>query len=240
MSRLVVKELDGLLGIATPEHAAQLELDWFDRSAWEARGARRHTSTGRAPVLICETPRHSWVLRHYSRGGLVARFIEDHYVWRGLEATRAWRELEVLTRLQEWQLPAPRPVAALIARSALVYRADIITVYIPATRALSALLRGDSVTESLWQRIGTMLGSFHAHGVDHPDITAHNILIDADQRTWLVDFDNAVIRGAGNWRARGLARFERSLRKVAMEIGGTFSPRAWESVVTGYESVVDA
>ena len=237
MNRLVVKTFDGAYGIATAEYADDFDIRWFDRIAWEAEGARRHTSTGRAPVLIRETPTRSWVLRHYSRGGLVARFIEDHYVWRGLEATRAWRELDILAQMREWQLPAPRPVAALVSRSGIAYTADIITVYIPDTQTLSALLRSDPLPEALWESIGRMLGAFHARGVDHPDITAHNILVDSQQRTFLVDFDNAVIRSPGNWRMRGFARFQRSLRKVAMETGGAFSEQAWHAVEAGYESV---
>ncbi|MGD2167595.1 MAG: 3-deoxy-D-manno-octulosonic acid kinase [Gammaproteobacteria bacterium] len=238
MSRLVVKATEGGFGLVTAERSGAFEFRWFDRAAWEARGARRHTSTGRAPVLICEMPTESWVLRHYSRGGLVARLVEDHYVWRGLEATRAWRELDILKRLQAWQLPAPQPVAALVSRSALAYQADIITVYIPDTQTLSALARSDPAPQRLWMRIGEMLGAFHARGVDHPDITAHNILVDSQERTYLVDFDNAVIRPRGNWQRRGIARFQRSLRKVAMETGGAFSPAEWQAVIAGYESSV--
>jgi len=240
MSLLSAIKLDGGFGIVTNERAAEFDTQWFDRASWDAQGARRHTSTGRAPVLICEAGSETWVLRHYSRGGLVARLIEDHYVWRGLAATRAWRELEILARMQAWALPAPQPVAALVNRSGPVYQADIITVYIPDTQALSALLRSEPVPESLWQRIGAMLAGFHQRGVDHPDITAHNILIDTEQRTFLVDFDNAVIRPAGRWRDRGVARFQRSLRKVAMETGGSFSSAQWHAVIAGYDSVLRA
>lgn len=240
MSRLAVTRLGNDYGITTPERLADFDPGWFDRVAWEANGARRHTSTGRAPVLICEMAGQSWVLRHYSRGGLVARFVEDHYVWRGLEYTRAWRELDILAQMREWKLPVPQPVAALVGRSGLIYRADIITVFIPETQALSALLRNDSVSDSLWRRIGEVLGAFHARGIDHPDITAHNILVDSNERVFLVDFDNALIRRAGNWRMRGFARFQRSLRKVALETGGTFSPGEWQAVVEGYEAIGQA
>ena len=220
MSRLTAKKLDGAFGITTADRAADFDMRWFDRAAWEAQGARRHTSTGRAPVLICETPAESWVLRHYSRGGLVARFVEDHYVWRGLEFTRAWRELDILAQMLSWELPAPQPVAALVNRSGLVYRADIITVYIPDTQPLSALLLSDPVTESLWKRIGAMLGAFHTRGVDHPDITAHNILIDSERRTFLVDFDNAVVRARGNWQRRGIGTFMlKHLARIARRNG---------------------
>lgn len=236
MSRLIAKPLNGATGITTPERADEFDIAWFDRAALEAQGARRHTSTGRAPVLICERPTQSWVLRHYSRGGLVARFVDDHYVWRGLKASRAWRELDILAQMQIWQLPAPAPVAALVSRSALVYQADIITIYIPDTQALSALLRAEKVQEPLWHRIGAMLRKFHDRGIDHPDITAHNILVDAQERTWLVDFDNAVLRPGRSWQQRGVQRFQRSLRKVAMETGGNFSPAHWQAVISGYQS----
>jgi tRNA A-37 threonylcarbamoyl transferase component Bud32 len=139
--------------------------------------------------------------------------------------------------MRDWNLPVPEPVAAWVVRRGLAYQADIITVYIPHTRALSALLRGDSVPESLWRQIGRMLGEFHDFGVDHPDITAHNILVDSDLRPFLVDFDNAVIRPRGAWQKRGLARFQRSLRKVAMETGTEFSPEQWRYVEAGYRSL---
>ena len=236
MTRLITKPLNGAIGITTAERADEFDIAWFDRAALEAQGARRHTSTGRAPVLICERPAQSWVLRHYSRGGLVARFVDDHYVWRGLTATRAWRELDILALMQTWQLPAPEPVAALVSRAGVVYQADIITVYIPETQALSALLRAERVDESMWQRIGAMLRKFHDRGIDHPDITAHNILVDAQERTYLVDFDNAVVRPGRRWQERGVQRFQRSLRKVAMETGGDFSPAQWQSVISVYQS----
>lgn len=238
MSRLVSRTVNGSIGILPSDSSDDFDINWFDRAAWEAQGARRHTSTGRAPVLICETAAQTWVLRHYSRGGLVARFVNDHYVWRGLRATRAWQELDILVRMQDWDLPAPEPVAALVSRSGAVYQADIITVYIPETQALSALLRTERVNESLWRQIGKMLGEFHGRGVDHPDITAHNILIDDQDRPYLVDFDNAFVRKPGNWRMRGIARFERSLRKVAMETGGDFRDDEWERVLGGYQSVL--
>ena len=116
MSELAVIALPQSYGVTSAGRRESFDASWFDRPAWEARGARRHTSTGRAPVLICENEHETWVLRHYSRGGLVARFIEDHYLWRGLKRTRAYRELEILTRMREWQLPVPEPVAAWVAR----------------------------------------------------------------------------------------------------------------------------
>ena len=60
-----------------------------------------------------------------------------------------------------------------------------------------------------------MVRAMHEHGVDHPDLTAHNILLDARGRLFLVDFDNAHLKPPGPWRRAGVERLKRSLRKVA-------------------------
>ena len=220
--------------VCDPTRRSAVSDAWFDRADWEAQDARRHTSTGRAPVLIRPVGEETWVLRHYSRGGFVARIVDDHYFWLGLRRTRAYREWFLLRQMQQWRLPAPAPVAACIRRTGLVYRADIITQYLPDTAALSAHLRHDGVPPVVWQRIGRMVQSFHECGIDHPDLTAHNILVDTSWNVYLVDFDNAKLRPPGHWRERGVARLERSLRKVALETGTTFDESAWQRALSAY------
>ena len=65
---------------------------WFDAADWQRAGAVALETSGRGEVLIVAHGNDRWVLRHYHRGGLVARFVEDHYLWLGLESTRAFRE----------------------------------------------------------------------------------------------------------------------------------------------------
>jgi 3-deoxy-D-manno-octulosonic acid kinase len=122
-----------------------------------------------------------------------------------------------------------------VQRNGLVYKADIITALIPNTVTLSALLRRDGAAKQVWQGIGRMVSEFHAYGVDHPDLTAHNILVDDKDDVFLVDFDNAVVRPRGDWRQRGIARLERSLRKVALEFGVAFSDEAWRALISEYD-----
>lgn len=212
---------------------AVIDAHWFDRRFWEEQGARRHSSTGRSPVLILDHGAEAWVLRHYRRGGVVARFIDDHYVYTGLERTRAFREWRLLRQMTAWGLPVPAPIAARVERAGLVYRADIITRFLPATQTLSATLRRE-IGPGAWERVGRMLRRFHDRGVDHPDLTAHNILLDDRGGVFLVDFDNAKVRAPGRWAEKGIARFERSLRKVALETGIPFSDRGWRTLQEGY------
>jgi 3-deoxy-D-manno-octulosonic acid kinase len=176
----------------------------------------------------------SWVVRHYHRGGLVARFVADHYVWAGLDATRAFREWRLLRRLRAAGLPVPNPIAAHVYRTGPIYTADIITTYLPDTRKLSAFISEGAVPPRCWRQVGRMIRAVHAHGVDHPDLTAHNILLDTSGALFLVDFDNARVKPAGTWQRAGVERLQRSLRKVALETGTEFDPAAWAEIEAGY------
>lgn len=216
------------------EQAAAGE-DWFDRERWRQAGAVVHETEGRGSVIVVEHGGERWVLRHYHRGGLVARFVDDHYLWLGLDRTRAFREWRLLKRLSEAGLPVPRPVAARAVRVGAFYTADMITVYLPETRKLSSFIADGNPPAECWPRIGAMLRAVHDHGVDHPDLTAHNVLLDPQHRVYLVDFDNAKLREAGSWRRSGVERFKRSLRKVALETGTLFDESAWRQVERAYE-----
>lgn len=208
--------------------------DWFDPDAWRRAGAVAIETSGRGEVLIVAHGAETWVLRHYRRGGLVARFIDDHYLWLGAERTRAFREWRLLRRLSAAGLPVPSPVAAHVYRTGLIYTADIITTYLPDTRKLSWFIAQSRVPGACWRRIGAMIRAIHDHGVDHPDLTAHNVLLDEAGNTFLVDFDNATEKPPGEWQRTGVERFNRSLRKVALETGTDFDSTAWAEVETGY------
>jgi valyl-tRNA synthetase len=49
-----------------------------------------------------------------------------------------------------------------------------------------------------------------------------------------VDFDNAHRKPPGDWSRLGMERFNRSLRKVALETGTEFDSAAWAEIVAGY------
>src|SRR5690606_36406588 len=190
--------------------------------------------TGRGAVRIIDRGDERWVLRHYHRGGVISRLVDDHYIFTGLDRARSFREWRLLARLAELGLPAPRPVAARVVRVGFAYQADIVTRYLPDTRPLSAFLDDGRPLDGLWREIGRMVRAFHDHGAHHPDRTAHNILLDSSGRTFLVDFDDAKLKTPGPWREAGLARLERSLRKVALETGSDFDARGWRQLEAGY------
>jgi 3-deoxy-D-manno-octulosonic acid kinase len=172
-----------------------------------------------------------WVLRHYRRGGFVARFVRDAYAWPGEDAVRSFRELRLLAELQRLALPAPAPVAARFLRSGLVYRADLVTVAIPGVQPLSARM-GPDLPLAAWGGVGACIRRFHDAGVFHADLNAHNVLLDAADRVWLVDFDRGELRTpGGSWPHANLARLQRSLVKVS---AGRLRAEHWAALLEGY------
>ena len=64
-----------------------------------------------------QTPAGEAVLRHYRRGGALARLLGDRYWWQRAELTRPFAEFRLLQRLQAMRLPAPEPLAARYRRA---------------------------------------------------------------------------------------------------------------------------
>jgi 3-deoxy-D-manno-octulosonic acid kinase len=222
------------LMLAATDRGEVPNAEWFDPDGWRRAGAVAIETSGRGEVLIVKHGSEQWVLRHYRRGGVVARFIDDHYFWLGADRTRAFREWRLLRSLQAAGLPVPHPVAAHVYRTGVIYTADIITSYLPDTRKLSSFIAQGGVPAECWRRIGAMIRAVHDHGVDHPDLTAHNVLLDGANNVFLVDFDNAQRRPPGAWQRAGVERFNRSLRKVALETGTEFDSEAWALLEAGY------
>lgn len=198
-----------------------------------ARGSSGFAERGRTQVVFVAAPGGQWAVRHYRRGGLYGRLVPDLYAFAGAERTRCWREWRMLARLHELGLPVPRPVAAAWQRAGPWYRADLVTVRIPAALPLSSrLLAGEAID---WAGIGAMVWRFHAAGANHADLNAHNILLDAAGAPWLLDFDKARFSPQGFWEQHNLARLQRSLRKIAGEPGAPpFDAAGWDALAAGY------
>jgi 3-deoxy-D-manno-octulosonic acid kinase len=206
----------------------------FLRSHWAARGALQEIAGGRSSIALLEiggSP-HSqfWVLRHYRRGGLVAKLSQDSYLFTGKSRTRSFKEWRLLAELRRRGLPVPPPIAARYVRSGLMYRADLITELLPATHTLAALITGRELHESGWRSVGRTIAAFHREGVHHADLNANNIVIgEVDGTVYLLDFDRGRIRSRGAWEDEVLARLERSLEKIRRQRKGVvkFGEREW-------------
>jgi 3-deoxy-D-manno-octulosonic acid kinase len=227
--------------LADPHSLGNAQLDaseaLFDVDFWAARGELAAVSGGRGSAWFVGSAAHPWVLRHYRRGGFIARISQDRYWFLKEDRVRSFAEWRLLHYLSQRGLNVPKPVAAFYGRDRWTYRCDLITERIPRAQPLSAALKAGALTESVWHNVGAAVGRLHAQGVDHADLNAHNILLDTDGIVSLVDFDRGQLRAPGAWPLGNLARLERSLQKIAATLpADRFSPVSWQQLLAGYRA----
>ncbi|SNY97993.1 3-deoxy-D-manno-octulosonic acid kinase [Halomonas sp. hl-4] len=186
----------------------------FSAEYWHSRDLVVGEAPGRGSSLFLQaTPTEQWVLRPYRRGGLAAKLSKQRYFWLGAERSRGFREMRLTAQLFEKGLPVPRPIATCVVRYGLTYEAALLTQRIVGAKALAELIINNSADKALLQRVGDMIRRFHDIGLDHVDLNARNILIDANGAPWLIDLDRCRIRPRGKWQQANLDRLERSIHK---------------------------
>ena len=210
---------------------------WLRPDWWARRGQVSSAGAGRGAAWLIQAGPRRMVLRHYRRGGLIARLSEDHYWWCGAEQTRSFREWRLLRQLWNEGLPVPQPIAAGYRRQGSTYSADILMDYLPGTQSLARRLEQSSLPLVSWIDIGRCIRRFVDAGVHHADLNAHNVLLDAEDRIWLVDFDRARVRAAGLWSDAMLARLHSSLRKLTDALPSErFTTADWHALLDAYLS----
>ncbi len=210
----------------------------FDPAFWAARGELTPAARGRGAAWFIDLGDVQWALRHYRRGGFIARLSADRYVWAGEARVRAFAEWRLLEELSRRGLPVPVPVAARYQRSGGLggwYRCDLLTRRIAAAEPLSERLAQGELGENVWRAVGVTLARLHRAGVDHADLNAHNILVDAAAVVSVIDFDRGRLRRPGAWAAGNLRRLRRSLDKISGPLPpGRFPSQAWHWLLAGY------
>ena len=123
----------------------------FDPVFWRARGQLAPVFGGRGAAWFIATEGRQWALRHYRRGGWIARQSNlDRYVWMGESRVRAFAEWRLLAQLFERGFPVPKPIAARYQRAGFTYRCDIITERLADARPLSQLLTDGALAAMNW------------------------------------------------------------------------------------------
>ena len=209
----------------------------FSRSHWASLGALEEIAGGRSSIALLnvaaariDAEGSRWVLRHYRRGGLVAKLSQDSYLWSGAARTRSFAEWRLLAELRRRGLPVPAPIAARYVRGLVTYRADLITELLPGTRTLADRITGDDLPEAGWRAVGRTIAAFHREGVHHADLNANNILIaGSEPHVHVLDFDRGRIEPRGAWEQAVLARLRRSLEKIKSQRADVrFGEQQWQ------------
>jgi tRNA A-37 threonylcarbamoyl transferase component Bud32 len=213
---------------------SQFKPQYFEPDYWPGAEQTAGKAGGRGAVLFIHHEGDDWVLRHYYRGGLPGKVLDDQFVWTGAEQTRSLREWKLLQLIHAQGLPAPVPVAARYVRHGMFYTADLITRRLPEVVPLSVRLGDASVPAELWQRVGACIARFHQAGFFHADLNAHNLQIGSEDNIYLLDWDRGEHRQPGDWTESNLARLRRSLNKIQREQAAHFTATDWDSLMAGY------
>ncbi|MFB0999324.1 MAG: 3-deoxy-D-manno-octulosonic acid kinase [Colwellia sp.] len=180
--------------------------------------------------------KQQWVLRHYFRGGLIGKIINDKYLFIGQKNTRAAQEYQLLDILQSLALPAPKPIAFRVTKKGLFYQADLLSSRIEHAQDLVAALSKGELTGEVWREIGKVIRRFHHAGIYHHDLNSHNILLDDKNQVWLIDFDRGEQRAVSSaWQQANIARLLRSFEKEKNNLPVFhWTKEDWNILLEGY------
>jgi len=230
---------DSLSIVYDPGLLESPNVDYFSVDFWKSQQALKGEAVGRGSAWFIDAPFGPLVLRHYLRGGWAAKLSRRHYLFTTVSRSRPFREYHLLARLFEQGLPVPRPVAALCESQGLRSTGSILTMRIPSAKTLADILPGNKDSVNLdagfWESAGQCIRQFHDAGVWHADLNARNILLDAELKVFLIDFDRArfipgkAVQGQGN-----LNRLKRSLVKLWPAKTLTEMEPAWLQLEAGY------
>jgi 3-deoxy-D-manno-octulosonic-acid transferase len=222
-----------------PERFDAASNDLFDPAWWQRQGGSGTRSAGRGKLHRVHNDRGEFLLRHYYRGGLMARISRDLFLVQPLARTRAMTEFTLLAQLRARGLSVPQACAARLIRHGLFYRADILVALIPDAQDVAHLLHHErALTLTQWQLLGRAVRRLHDEQVFHADLNCHNLMLDRHDQAWIVDFDKCGFRAGEAWKGENLQRLLRSLRKEQrLDPGWRWTEDAWQPFLEGYEAM---
>ncbi|WP_100753520.1 3-deoxy-D-manno-octulosonic acid kinase [Vibrio salilacus] len=206
----------------------------FDPSYWQQQQRVLGSAQGRGTTWFVDMGQCHAALRHYRRGGLFGKLVEDKYLFTGWDQTRAYQELMLLDQLKQAGVNVPKPIAAKVEKSGLTYTADLLIEKIADAQDLVAILKQGKLSEQAYYQIGEMIGKMHQQQVNHTDLNIHNILLDSDQAVWIIDFDKCRKEAGEHWKKKNLGRLKRSFAKECQRFAIHWSENDWLPLQQGY------
>lgn len=180
-----------------------------------------------------------WAVRHYARGGrVVPLLLGDRYL--RFERIRPYHEIEASEAARDRGISTPRIVAAALYPARFVYRADLVTEFIPDASDLVEVLfdtrrkgvGGAAERLDSLQVTGDLLRRMADAGLRHRDLHAGNILLEwrgALPCPHLLDLDRCEI-GSAHAPVSPTSmhqRLRRSLTKWERRTGIRISEKEW-------------
>ncbi|NVK72118.1 MAG: 3-deoxy-D-manno-octulosonic acid kinase [Oceanospirillaceae bacterium] len=213
-----------------------ISTSWFDPSFWQSQHALTGTGNGRGAVWFINSEFGQFVIRRYRRGGFIAKFNKNRFLFVDCKKTRPWLELNLLEKMNELFLPVPKPIGGLFTVQFGFYQASLLTETIPNARDLFDIIKENQSKDVDWSNIGRVIKQFHNNGIYHSDLNCHNIMIDNQQKIWVIDFDKCEQRSPNkDWMQSNINRLKRSIDKESNKHANFYvSEEQWQTFLEGY------
>ena len=153
------------------------------------------------------------VVKHYKRGGLPGRLIRRRYIRWG--KSRSQLEFELLQKVRELGINVPEPLLY-ANRGSFIYRAWLVTREIKSPLSLARLsLDDEKRTRRVMPPVIEQISRLIDNRIMHVDLHPGNVLIDSQDRVFLLDFDKGKIhRGhKTSLRQRYVKRWQRAVSR---------------------------
>lgn len=206
----------------------------FDIEYWQQQNAIIGSAQGRGTTWFIQLETMQAALRHYRRGGLFGKLISDSYFFTGFEKARSVQEFKLLEKLREKGVNVPQPIAARVVKKGLFYTADLLSEKIPNAMDLVDILIKGPIDNSIYLAIGREIKKLHQAQVNHTDLNIHNILIDKDNKVWIIDFDKCYQQAGNSWKESNLQRLLRSFRKELNKRKIHWQAEDWQALIKAY------
>ena len=225
--------------VYVPQCNQHIHSHWFKPHYWQEQNAVMAVRVGRGKTYFIAHEGRTMVLRRYLRGGMVRHLTKDKFFYRGLDQTRVQREIDLLLYMRTQGLNVPNPIAGWCKQSTFTYRNALLLEAFPHAQDFHHHLCKEPLAEDLWRHAGRMVKKMHDLDIYHHDLNIHNILADAQQAVWLIDFDRCEHRPQNNqaelWKAANIARLKRSLDKEQLRMNEYYMDESqWQAFLSGY------
>jgi 3-deoxy-D-manno-octulosonic acid kinase len=152
-------------------------------------------------------------VKHYNRGGLVGRLVKRRYVRWG--KSRSQLEFELLQKVNDLGINVPEPLVY-ASRGRLIYRAWLVTREIESPLSLARLSLDDKKrTRRVMASVIDQISRLIDHRIMHVDLHPGNVVVDGQDRVYLLDFDKCKIYQGNKTRLRNryVKRWQRAVSK---------------------------
>ena len=208
-----------------------------DPDYWQQQNKVIGSAQGRGTTWFVALDKMDAALRHYRRGGLFGKIVKDHYIFTGWEKTRSYQEFQLLNTLIKAGVNVPKPIAARTIKRIFCYQADLLSQKIPNARDLVSILQEQSLSQDIYQKIGNEIRKMHATQVNHTDLNIHNILIDNNDKVWIIDFDKCYQQKGNDWKQSNWDRLQRSFHKEVNKRQIKWSEREWNYLLSEQHTI---